>query len=189
MKGGVRGALLGLLLLVTSAPAAELQWRLAREEGGVRVYLAEVPGSRYQAYRGVVTLRTDMPTLLALQEDVAASCAWIYACSEQRLLGSEGALSWIYSRYATPWPVTPDAPAGAARLCAGAQAGGHLALAAAGRGSGGGGLPGAYRAGRQRAVLAGQQLRRRCTAADAESAPGAGRGFWAEVGVIREVRG
>ena len=76
MKGGVRGALLGLLLLVASAPAAELQWRLAREEGGVRVYLAEVPGSRYQAYRGVVVLRADMPTLLALQEDVAASCAW-----------------------------------------------------------------------------------------------------------------
>jgi hypothetical protein len=107
MKGGVRGTLLGLLLLVASAPAAELQWRLAREEGGVRVYLAEVPGSRYQAYRGVVVLRTDMPTLLALQEDVAASCAWIYACSEQRLLGSEGALSWIYSRYVAPWPVTP----------------------------------------------------------------------------------
>lgn len=103
----IRGGALALLLCAAGVEAAELSWTLVREEDGVRVYLADVPGSRYQAYRGVATLEADMPALLALQEDVAGACAWIYSCREQRLLGSEGDVSWTYTRFDTPWPVTP----------------------------------------------------------------------------------
>lgn len=103
-------ALCGLLLaatcaLSTLASASELRWQLAREQDGVRVYLAEVQGSRYQAYRGVTRMRTDMARLLAVQADAAASCAWIYACEQQRLLASDGEVDWLYTRLHTPWPV------------------------------------------------------------------------------------
>jgi hypothetical protein len=106
----MRAVLCALLLasssLVSSlANAAELHWQLAREQDGVRVYLAQVQGSRYQAYRGVTRMRTDMVRLLALQEDVVASCAWVYACEQQRLLASEGEFDWLYTRLHTPWPV------------------------------------------------------------------------------------
>jgi hypothetical protein len=83
------------------------QWRLVKDEAGIRVYLRQVPGSSFQAFRGVTRIRTDMPRLLALQDDVSAACAWIHACSEQRLLKHEGNLSWAYSRFHTPWPVQP----------------------------------------------------------------------------------
>jgi len=104
-------AVLCALLLASSGlvsglvNAAELHWQLAREQDGVRVYLAQVQGSRYQAYRGVTRMRTDMARLLALQEDVVASCAWVYACEQQRLLASEGEFDWLYTRLHTPWPV------------------------------------------------------------------------------------
>jgi hypothetical protein len=96
----------GALLAVASPLQAE-GWRLVKDQAGIQVFLRKVSGSKYQAYRGVVRLKTDMPTLLALQEDVSGSCAWIYACREQKLLKHEDGQSWIYSRFTMPWPVRP----------------------------------------------------------------------------------
>ncbi|MDH4561010.1 START domain-containing protein [Pseudomonas sp. BN411] len=99
-------ALCALGLLAASAVQAE-DWKLAKDEDGIKVFLSEVPGSKYKAYRGVVTMKADMATLRALQEDVVGSCTWIHECKEQKLLKSEGAQSWTYTRFNTPWPVTP----------------------------------------------------------------------------------
>lgn len=99
--------LLGMLLILGLAQAQAAQWRLVKDEAGIRVYLQQIPGSSFQAFRGVTRIRTDMPRLLALQDDVSAACAWIHACSEQKLLKHEGDLSWAYSRFHTPWPVQP----------------------------------------------------------------------------------
>ncbi|WP_339082992.1 START domain-containing protein [Pseudomonas sp. TMP9] len=98
-------ALLGMaaVLLINSAQAA--QWRLVKDEAGIQVYLQAIPGSSFQAFRGVTRMHVDMPRLLALQNDVNAACAWIHACSEQKLLKHQGDLSWAYSRFRTPWPV------------------------------------------------------------------------------------
>lgn len=106
MKGLAPWLLVGCAALAVGAVQAE-EWRLVRDEAGIQVYLSKVPGSKYQAYRGVTRLKTDMPTLLALQEDVSGSCAWIHACREQQLLKHEGGHSWTYTRFDTPWPVTP----------------------------------------------------------------------------------
>lgn len=97
--------LLAVLLFANVAVADELRWRLVKDQDQVQVYLAEVQGSRYQAYRGVTLMRVALPRLLAMQEDVSGSCAWVYACAEQRLLSSEGDLHWLYTRLYTPWPV------------------------------------------------------------------------------------
>jgi hypothetical protein len=104
---GLTRWLLGTLLILGLAQAQAAQWRLVKDEAGIRVYLQQIPGSSFQAFRGVTRIRTDMPRLLALQDDVRAACAWIHACSEQRLLKHEGDLSWAYSRFHTPWPVQP----------------------------------------------------------------------------------
>ncbi|MGA4633679.1 START domain-containing protein [Pseudomonas solani] len=92
-------------LLASTAHAED--WKLAKDEDGIKVYLSEVAGSKYKAYRGVATLKTDVATLRKLQEDVSGSCAWIHECEQQKLLKSEGADSWTYTRFNTPWPVTP----------------------------------------------------------------------------------
>ena len=101
------GRLLGIAALLAISGAQAAQWHLVKDEAGIQVYLQQVPGSSFQAFRGVTRIRVDMPRLLALQDDVSAACAWIHACSEQKLLKQEGELSWAYSRFHTPWPVQP----------------------------------------------------------------------------------
>lgn len=99
--------LLGSLALCIAGAACAEDWQLAKDEAGIKVYLSDVPGSKYKAYRGVTLIKSDIAKLRALQEDVAASCAWIHECQEQKLLKHEGDKSWTYTRFSTPWPVTP----------------------------------------------------------------------------------
>jgi hypothetical protein len=97
--------LLGFSVLLVVGGAQASPWRLVKDEAGIQVYLQSIPGSSFQAFRGVTRMRVEMPRLLALQNDVSAACTWIHACSEQALLKHEGNLSWVYSRFYAPWPV------------------------------------------------------------------------------------
>ncbi len=81
-------------------------WKLEKEEAGISIYLSPVDGSKYKAYRGVTTVKADIATIRALQEDVSGSCAWIFECKEQKLLKQEGDQAWTHTYFTPPWPVT-----------------------------------------------------------------------------------
>ena len=97
-------ALCGLSILSVKAQAEN--WQLAKDEAGIKVYLSDMPGSQYKAYRAVTTVNADMKHLLALQADVKGSCKWIFECQEQSVLKSDDGQSWLYARFSAPWPVT-----------------------------------------------------------------------------------
>ncbi|RMR49979.1 MULTISPECIES: START domain-containing protein [Pseudomonas] len=96
----------GLTVLLTGVAQAE-DWQVAKDEEGIKVSLSDVPGSKYKAYRGVTTINASVAKLRALQEDVVGACAWIHECQSQKLLKHEGNKAWTYTRFNTPWPVTP----------------------------------------------------------------------------------
>ena len=99
--------LLVLLLSLLGSPVQAEAWRLVKDQDGIQVYLQRLADSKYQAYRGVVTIKTEVATLLQLQDDVGASCSWIHSCRHQQLVGHDAEHSWIYSRFDAPWPVSP----------------------------------------------------------------------------------
>ena len=98
--------LCGLSAVLASTGAQAEDWKVAKNEDGIKVSLSEVPGSDYKAYQGVTLMKTTMAKLRALQDDVPGACAWIHECKTQKLLKHEGAQSWTYTQFNTPWPVT-----------------------------------------------------------------------------------
>jgi hypothetical protein len=96
----------GLTVLVAAVAQAE-EWQVAKEEGGIKVSLSEVAGSKYKAYRGETVINASLAKLRSLQEDVAGACAWIHECKSQKMLKHEGDKAWTYTQFNTPWPVTP----------------------------------------------------------------------------------
>jgi len=96
----------GVAALMSAAAHAD-DWQVAKEEGGIKVSLSEVAGSKYKAYRGETVINASVGKLRALQEDVAGACAWIHECKSQKLLKHEGGNVWTYTQFNTPWPVTP----------------------------------------------------------------------------------
>lgn len=107
MRSYTRVALVVALGLSMAPSAWAEDWKVAKDEDGIQVSLSEVPGSKYKAYRGVTLIKAPLAKVRALQEDVAGACAWIHECQSQKLLKHEGDQSWTYSRFNTPWPVTP----------------------------------------------------------------------------------
>lgn len=96
----------GLTVLMAAAAQAE-DWKVAKDEGGINISLSEVAGSKYKAYRGVTTIKASVAKLRGLQEDVVGACTWIHECKAQKLLKYDGAKTWTYTQFNTPWPVTP----------------------------------------------------------------------------------
>ncbi|MDR6715190.1 hypothetical protein J2W83_004830 [Pseudomonas hunanensis] len=107
MRSFKRIALLCSLGAVLAPAAWAEEWKVAKDEGGIKVSLSEVAGSEYKAYRGVAVIKAPLAKVRALQEDVAGACAWVYECKSQKLLKHEGDQSWTYTQFNTPWPVTP----------------------------------------------------------------------------------
>jgi hypothetical protein len=96
----------GFTVLMAATAQAE-DWQVAKDEGGIKVSLSEVAGSKYKAYRGEVVINASIARLRSLQEDVAGACAWVHECKSQKLLKHEGNKAWTYTQFNTPWPVTP----------------------------------------------------------------------------------
>lgn len=103
----VRARVIAFGFMLFSACLQAETWRLVKEEGGIQVYLQPAVGSNFQAFRAVTRMRTTLPQIMALQDDVVLACSWMHACIEQRLLKQKGDLSWVYSQFAAPWPVKP----------------------------------------------------------------------------------
>lgn len=90
------------------APLAHAEdWKVAKDEEGIKISLADVKGSDYKAYRGVTVIKAPLARVKALQEDIVGACAWIHECKTQKVLKQEGDQSWTYTQFNTPWPVTP----------------------------------------------------------------------------------
>lgn len=82
------------------------EWKLAKDEDGIKVYTRSVEGSKYKAYRGVVTIKATPERIEQLQEDTASSCKWLYRCQQLKVLKQQGQDTWTYMRIEMPWPVT-----------------------------------------------------------------------------------
>jgi len=95
----------GLSVLLVGVAHAE-DWKVAKNEDGIKVSLSEVPGSDYKAYQGVTLIKAPLAKIKAIQEDAVGACSWIYECKTQKLLKHEGDKSWTYTQFNTPWPVT-----------------------------------------------------------------------------------
>jgi len=93
--------------LSVTAMAAPDEWKLAREEDGIKVFLSKVSGSRYQRFRGEVEIKADVATLSDLQENLRVACKWLYACADMRLLKNDGDDTWVYMTTDLPWPAAP----------------------------------------------------------------------------------
>jgi hypothetical protein len=96
--------LCALLLPVFCAPTIAEEWKLARDEDGIKVYLNSAPGSQYQSFRGVARIKADVQTLSYLQENLTIACKWLYACADMRLLKVDGDSTFVYLTTALPWP-------------------------------------------------------------------------------------
>ncbi len=101
--------LAGLVVLSCFAFVASGQynWKLSKNEGGIKVYLSEVKHSKFKNIKVECTLEGSYDKLMAILNDVTNQKNWVYnnisSSILQRISSNE---FYYYSKTYLPWPMT-----------------------------------------------------------------------------------
>jgi len=92
--------------MLASMPDNAFAWELAKEGDGIKVYTRPVDGSNFKEYKGTMTLKASVSSLVALVDDTPAYPKWIDTCIEGKTLKKiSPAVSYTYTVNKAPWPV------------------------------------------------------------------------------------
>ncbi len=107
MKKNFIGALgIWILLLPLVAMAETGEWKLAKNEKGIRVSTRKSEDSPIKAFQGVTTADATVDEAVRLFETPESACQWIYQCSEFKILEDKSPEEKIiYFHQDMPWPV------------------------------------------------------------------------------------
>jgi len=84
----------------------EAEWVLAKDKKGVKVYTRKVEGIDFKEFKGVITIKTSLSSLVALVSDAEASPDWLANCSKSEILKQiTPQETYTYSLSKAPWPV------------------------------------------------------------------------------------
>lgn len=105
-KSAIRSALCILFILfVTNAFSQE--WKLRKEEDGIKVYTRLPPGADIDEVMATVRIKTNLSSFVALLKDVSGYVEWAYNCVESKLLKVENdTTQYYYTHTHLPWPVS-----------------------------------------------------------------------------------
>ena len=84
----------------------EAKWILAKDEENIKVYTRKVEGTNLKEFKGVVTIKASLTSLVVLVSDAAAAPEWLANCSETAVLKQISTKEfYTYSLSKAPWPV------------------------------------------------------------------------------------
>ena len=101
--------LAGLVLFSTFASAAfgQYNWKLSKDEGGIKIYQSEVKHSKFKSIKVECTLEGTYDKLMTILNDVINQKKWVYnnvnSSMLQRISANE---FYYYSETHLPWPMT-----------------------------------------------------------------------------------
>jgi len=100
---------LALFLIIPALTFAQKasEWKLTRNQEGVKIYIRTVEGSRTKEVLGLMQMSTNMGALVNLVKDPDSHHLWIYANKNAKLLKTINDFEWFYYNVSeAPWPVS-----------------------------------------------------------------------------------
>jgi hypothetical protein len=96
-----------LILLLISVKSFSQQWVLKRDELGVKVFTSKTDGSNFKQFRGEVTVKANLGSILKLIDSIPEYPKWMHNCEySERLKKINYASGYSYYVVNAPWPVT-----------------------------------------------------------------------------------
>ncbi len=104
----MRKWVLGVLSFVLGLQVAyATDWQLEKAEEGVKVWVAETPGSQYKQFKGEVVIAAPIEQVKQVLEDVPHFPQWYHKMVEAKVVGQlPDGRSLRYSVTDLPWPVS-----------------------------------------------------------------------------------
>ncbi|MCG8670617.1 MAG: START domain-containing protein [Pseudomonadales bacterium] len=98
--------LLSSSLFISTHVFADADWKLRKDKKGIQIFTREVKGSDFHSFKGIITLDTNLSTLMAVHTDVAYVKEWMKDCDESEMLSELTPTGYTaYFKTNSPWPV------------------------------------------------------------------------------------
>ena len=85
-----------LLLFCTSILADNQDWKLAKNQDGIKVYQIQKNGFRLKHQKASTIINANIPTLLAVLSNKQSCSLWIYHCVSNQMINQPNTQSRIY---------------------------------------------------------------------------------------------
>lgn len=97
--------LAALFCLFASVTQAS-DWQLKKDEDGIQVFVRDIQGSEFRAFRGTVKLHSSLGAIVAVLKDGEMVKTWLKDCEQSQFLSAFDPAGYImYYRTDAPWPV------------------------------------------------------------------------------------
>ena len=103
----IKLAWLVLFSVFGSAAIGQYNWKLSKDEDGIKVYLSEVKHSKFKNIKVECTLEGTYDKLMAVLNDVNNQKSWVYNNISSSILKRMSANEfYYYTKTHLPWPMT-----------------------------------------------------------------------------------
>ena len=104
---GIKLSWLVLFSTFASAAIGQYNWKLSKDEDGIKVYQSEVKHSKFKSIKVECTLEGTYDKLMTILNDVINQKKWVYNNVNATMLQRIGANEfYYYSETHLPWPMT-----------------------------------------------------------------------------------
>ena len=95
------------LLVFFSLPAFSQEWKLVKDEDGIKVYTRLPEGAKFDELRATMRVKTSLSAFAALLKDVPGYTEWAYNCVESKMvLAVCDTAQCYYTHTGLPWPAS-----------------------------------------------------------------------------------
>ena len=96
-----------LLIFMFQNAMAQSDWKLEKEQSGIKIYTKPVSSSSFNAFKATMTVDESVESLLAVLYDLEGMKSWAYKVKDASLLNKSGdTLQIYYAEVAVPFPYT-----------------------------------------------------------------------------------
>ncbi len=96
-----------LLTLFHCSPSFAQEWKLTKDENGIKVYTRLPEGSKLEEVRATVRVKATLSAFTALLKDVEGYKDWAYNCVESKIVKAIADTAQCYYTHTDlPWPVS-----------------------------------------------------------------------------------
>lgn len=99
--------ILVFVLLIISDTSFGQKWDLKADKDGVKVYTRGIEGSNFKEFKGEITAKSNMASIIAIIDSVPAYPKWMMNCTfSKRVKRINKASGYNYYVVDAPWPVS-----------------------------------------------------------------------------------
>jgi hypothetical protein len=94
-----------LVLQLTISASAQENWKLVKEEAGIKVFTKTESGSEYKAFKAEMQVSCQINKIVGVLKNMNSINNWVVNCKGVKLLKTEDNDQYYYIETSLPWPM------------------------------------------------------------------------------------